>query len=239
MQLNRTAKRAFLAGDNQPVGAAGGDVAVALARFRAEEETWCTWNVLKAANEELARFNLAAYFYCEWPCMIELKKRRTTPCAANSAGRRNTRWSLRRSCHESAEPMGEGGWPSRRKTSVDMTGDEHLDESKTAAGIDPRRRPRSGLERFAWLLVPLLLAAIIAARVKLRVRSKSLANIYRFLGCIFSIMFSGSGGWFCWYKFKPRSSHECMYGIRPDFPVGLRVDEIVVDSFDGVYQACL
>ena len=45
-----------------------------------------------------------------------------------------------------------------------MTGNEHLDGSKTAAGIDPRRRPRSGLERFAWLPVPLLLAAIIAAR---------------------------------------------------------------------------
>ena len=40
-----------------------------------------------------------------------------------------------------------------------------IDGSKTADGIESHRQPRSGLERFAWLPVPLLLAAIIAARV--------------------------------------------------------------------------
>ena len=40
-----------------------------------------------------------------------------------------------------------------------------IDGSETADGIESHRQPRSGLERFAWLPVPLLLAAIIAARV--------------------------------------------------------------------------
>jgi hypothetical protein len=40
-----------------------------------------------------------------------------------------------------------------------------IDGSKTADGIESHRPPRSGLERFAWLPVPLLLAAVIAARV--------------------------------------------------------------------------
>ena len=45
-----------------------------------------------------------------------------------------------------------------------MNDNEPLGGSKAVDGIDPHRQPRSGLERFAWLPVPLLLAAIIAAR---------------------------------------------------------------------------
>ena len=37
------------------------------------------------------------------------------------------------------------------------------DGLETAGGSDPRHRFRSGLERLAWLPIPLLLAAIIAA----------------------------------------------------------------------------
>ena len=45
-----------------------------------------------------------------------------------------------------------------------MKDDKPVAGSETADGIDPHHRPRSDLERFAWLPVPLLLAAIIAAR---------------------------------------------------------------------------
>ena len=45
-----------------------------------------------------------------------------------------------------------------------MKDNRPVDASETVHGIDPDRRSRGGLERFAWLPVPLLLAAIIAAR---------------------------------------------------------------------------